>query len=1046
MHLKRESGVRSSPVSDFSTQLALVFFGTKPMQGGVVGGFKMIKCHKHVKVLSALGTTLILAFVIFCGLQLSQLSTRYSIKQFYPKNHPILDLENGIQKRFSLDTTPNFLVVVHSTNKTWLEQENLSKLKSLTEEIATGSNVAKTTSLGTIEIAVNNGAELHVGTLSETVPSGKWAKTLENYPLLKPTLISDDLKAAMIVIEPKSVETEDLLKTRDELLAKVSQLPAGFTGEVSGIPAMQIQLGQKLQKEVGDFFALALVIFILMFAAFYRGFSPVVFATIGLVACNTVVVGGLAKFGVPFTVLLSTLPVIVSIAFMSITVHTLYLWADKLHDAGTKALDPVYRWRLSIATLKEMFLANLLGSATTAIGFVMLATAAIPAIRNFAIVVAVSVFVTFAVTQCLLFVGMAWVRPVQRSWLRARAYWTIAITRKAMPVVISIGIVAVMMAAVASKMSFSAPLFDDLPKHDDVRTSMLEIDSRFGGTVSLDFVVDTKTEKAFNQPETLKQLRLAISEIRAIDGVGTALSVADFFPGEIPANEQAVAENYFLYSMSQANPMRNFIDAELRRARVAIRLRDMPSDRVDVVRETIRSIFAKDVPQASTTETGVAVTGHTVNREVARELVFGFWQSLVVIGVLLVFVFRSLRWALIACLPNLIPPAILAGALAITQTPVKPSVALIFSIALGLAFNNTVYLLTRLRRMQQEKNLSFLPLRRTLLEEGNPCLSESILMFAGFLIFLASDFQLNQTLGAYMTLSIVAGALADLVFLPAILKLFPRALVANNPVIALEPKPKMSAKEKSAIAASVVLCLGILFGAQKAGAVDEATTVLQAIRKNIESKTDEAKVVLKTTEPNGDVSPREIRLRSMRDDQGYRAMVRIEAPADIKGTSLLAEVKGGNQDQWLYLPSTKQVRRVVSGKKSAGVLGSELSPEDLNADALRNAKAKLTKKDAKNEWIEVTPDQSASEYSRVVITVDAAKKVPLFMEYYVGDHLKKKVTFSDYTTVSGVQRAQKLTVENLDSKRSTEVTLSDLKVNANINADDLSVAALKKGR
>lgn len=1012
---------------------------------------RLIKCHKHVKVLSAFGTSLILAFVIFCGLQLSQLSTRYSIKQFYPKNHPILDLESGIQKRFSLDSTPNFLVVVHSTNNTWLEQENLSKLKSLTEEIDSVVNVSKTMSLGTVEIAVNNGSELHVGTLAETVPAKEWAKTLENYPLLKPSLVSEDLKAAMIVVEPKSVETEDLLKTRDALEGLVQSLPAGMTGEVSGIPAMQIQLGQKLQKEVGDFFALALVIFILMFAAFYRGFSPVVFATIGLVACNTVVVGGLARFGVPFTVLLSTLPVIVSIAFMSITVHTLYLWADKLHDAGAKALDPVYRWRLSLQTLREMLLANLLGSATTAIGFVMLATAAIPAIRNFAIVVAISVFVTFAVSQCLLFVGLAWIRPVQRSWLRARAYWTIPITRKAMSVVVATAVVAVMMAGVASKMSFSAPLFDDLPKHDGVRASMMEIDSNFGGTVSLDFVIDTKTEKAFNQPETLNQLRKAIGEVRAIEGVGTAFSVTDFFPGDIPATEQGVAENYFLYSMSQSNPLRNFVDSGLRRARVAIRLRDLPSERVDLIREQLRSIFAKDFPQASATETGVAVTGHTVNREVARELVFGFWQSLAVIGLLLVVVFRSVRWALIACLPNLIPPAILAGALAITQTPVKPSVALIFSIALGLAFNNTVYLLTRLRRMQQEKNLPFLPLRRTLLEEGNPCLSESILMFAGFLIFLASDFQLNQTLGAYMVLSIVAGALGDLVFLPAILKLFPRAILTYKPAHAGVRVEPISTKEKSAIAASIVLIFAITFIAQKAGAsADEATKVLQAVRKNIESKSDEAKVVLKTTEPNGDVQTRELRLRSLRDNNGYRAMVRIEAPADIKGTSLLAEVKDGNQDQWLYLPSTKQVRRVVSGKKSAGVLGSELSPEDLNADALRNATAKLTKKDAANEWIEVVPDQAASEYSRVVITVDAKKKVPTFMEYYVradgSEHLKKKVTFSGYKTVGGVQRAQKLTVENLDSKRTTEVSLSDLKVNAGINADDLTVAALKKGR
>ena len=323
-----------------------------------------------------------------------------------------------------------------------------------------------------------------------------------------------------------------------------------------------------------------------------------------------------------------------------------------------------------------------------------------------------------------------------------------------------------------------------------------------------------------------------------------------------------------------------------------------------------------------------------------------------------------------------------------------------------------------------------------------------------------------------MVLSIVAGALADLVFLPAILKLFPRIVLTYKPTVEVEVLvPSLSAKEKAAIAASFILCFGITFGSNNAGAVKpmrtlataavaasaassaassagtaaEATALLNDVRKNIESKTDEAKVVLKTTEPNGDAQTREIRMRSLRDGDGYRAMVRIDAPADIKGTSLLAEVKDGTQDQWLYLPSTKQVRRVVSGKKSAGVLGSELSPEDLNADALRNAKAKLTKKDASNAWIEVTPDKAASEYSKVVITVLLDKKVPSEMNYYVGDHLKKKVAFSDYKMVNGVQRAQKLIVENLDSKRSTEVRLSDLKVNGSVSSDDLTVAALKRG-
>ncbi len=1017
------------------------------------------KFHRHVRILSALGTLLILATVIFCGLQVSKLSTRYSIKQFYPKNHPTLALEDEFEKRFQLHNMPAFLAVLHVTKGDWLDQENLSQLKTLTTNLATTENVAAATSLGTIDIAVNKGSELRIGSLMDSVPPKEWKTTLKDFPLLKPQLISEDLKSALIVIDPTTPNTEKLGILRTAVQNKLNALPAGITSVVSGIPAMQIQLAEKLQKEVVDFFGLSLIIFVLMFAAFYRGISPVAFAAAGLVSCNTVVIGLLARAGVPFTVLLSTLPVIVSIAFMSITVHTLYLWADRLEEAGDRAFDPAERWKLSHKVMREIFLANLLGSATTAIGFAMLATAAIPAIRDFAIVVAGSVFVAFFVSQVLLFVGLAWVHPVQRSWLKSRAWWTLSITRRAVPIIGAVVVVGLLMSAAASQLNFSSPLYDDLPKVDGVRKAMMQIDEKFGGTVSLDYVLDSKVAKTFGQPEPLRQLRQAIREARAVEGVGSVIGVSDFITGEIPATDAGVAEDYFLYSLSQANPLKAFLDNDQQRARVAIRLRDLSSEKVDLVRSELRGIFAKHLPAANLSETGVAVAAHTVNRELARELVFGFWQSLVVIGLLLVFVFRSFRWALMACLPNLVPPAILAGALAITQTPVKPSVALIFSIALGLAFNNTVYLLTRLRRLQSEKNLSFLPLRRTLLEEGNPCLSESVLMFAGFLIFTVSDFQLNQTLGTYMVLSIIAGAIADLVFLPAVLKVFPDFLLKAGPitsraqrkanVVAIGLPISTTNKEKAAVAAAVAACLIITFTSNPAGAVpkltDEATALLNQVRANVESKSDDAEVVLKTTDPNGDVQSRDIRLKSMRDSEGYKALVRIEAPADIKGTALLAEVKNGNQDQWLYLPSTKQVRRIVSGKKSAGVLGSELSPEDLNADALKNATAKLTKKDASNAWVEVKPDAGSSEYSKVVVTVALDRKVPTSMDYYVGDKIKKKVVFSDYKQISGVQRAQKLVVENLQNKRSTEVTLRDLKVNGAIDAGDLTVAALKRG-
>lgn len=1013
-----------------------------------------MKSGRSVKVLCALAGTAVLAFVVFCGFQISKLDTRYSVRQFFPKNHPALQTDREVDKIFHLRSRPAFfasLSLKSGEAGTWLEPRRLEALKRMTAEIGAVKDVKSVLSLGNVQMAVSDKDELRIGTLAETMPAKKWPGYVASQPLLDSQLISKDRRSVLLVIEPATGSSSGLVRL-EKKIERVLAAHKDVDAALAGVPAVQSRLSEILQEEVGLFFLLSLVIFCLMFAVFYRNFSPVLFALGGLIVCNVTTLGLLAFFGIPFNVLLSTLPIIVSIAFASLAIHTLHLWADRLKGARSTT-NPVKRWLLVKRTLKEIAMANFLGSVTTAIGFAALVSAPIPAIRTYALVVAGAVMWVFVLTQFCMFFALPWFTPVQREWSRRRAWWMLIPNRYAGPVfVVTIGL-AVFMGGAGVKLNFSSRLFDDLPVQERVYVATSKIDKVFGGVVNLELSVDAKRKNAWTDPKSLAALRGAIEDIRRIPGVGSAIGFSDFFGEKLPRSKGAAAEVLFLFSMAEENPLRHYVDNGLRRTRISLRLRDLPTSEIERIRAEARAVLAKSFPKAKLLETGLAVNSHTINQDVAKGLVFGFWHSLVIIGLLLTLIFRSLRWALVACLPNLLPPAVLIGALAFYQTPVKPAIALIFSIALGLAFNNTVYFLTRLRLIRNEKRMTkTLPLRRTMLEEGNPCLSESALTLGGFLIFLSSGFGLNQTFGVYMCLSIVAGALADLVFLPALLKIFPE-IMGHGPKrevaglltapVADRIIPRDTKKEKIAAAAAGLLF--VVFAGSPARA-DEATDLLKQARANIESKSDQATVTLKIIEANGESKVRKLSLRTMRDGDAFHALARLLAPADIKGTALLAEIKDGSQNQWLYLPSSKQVRRIVSGKKSAGVLGSELSPDDLDAAAIQGAKVRLIKKDAKVAQLELLPAKGASEYSRVVLTFAMPKVLPVRTDYYVGKKARKTVEFKDYAVAGGkIYRARKIIVKNLANKRATEVELSDLKVNAALTADDFSVAALKRG-
>ncbi len=231
----------------------------------------------------------------------------------------------------------------------------------------------------------------------------------------------------------------------------------------------------------------------------------------------------------------------------------------------------------------------------------------------------------------------------------------------------------------------------------------------------------------------------------------------------------------------------------------------------------------------------------------------------------------------------------------------------------------------------------------------------------------------------------------------------------------------------------------------KAKAIDsEAQALLEKSRVQLQSNKNKTHAILKIIEPTGEIKIREMDLQTLQSEKTFKAMARMTAPVDIKGTSVLVVIENGEQQQWLYLPSSKQVRRISSVKKSSGLLGSELSPEDLNPDAFKGAEAKLLKKDAKVAIVELTPKAGNSEYSKIDTTFSLETSLPIKTEYFTGSTLVKRVEFLDYKAYSEhIFRAQKIHILNLVKNRGTDIELSQIDVKANLADKNFTPQALQ---
>jgi predicted RND superfamily exporter protein len=946
-----------------------------------------------------------------------KLRTEYSVDQFYPKEHPLLQHHDLIRKEFRLhEEQPYLYVIQYPREESWVEPGKIERLKKLSKDIEDTEGVTKIISLTHVEGASQVRDELVIGSLFDRVPPQNWKKAVINNSLLYPLLVTEDFRSTLVMIESASKNRSEMARLENEISRKISEVFPDAVVSAAGVPILQARLSTIIQDELSSFLMYTGAAFFILFLILFNHLSAVFAALVTLGISNLFALAIMSAAGVPMNAILVTLPVIVSVSIMSLLIHTLHLWSEK----NTAALSTDERLKAAWVIMKELALPNALGILTTAMGFLALSPSPIPLISEYGWTVALVLGLVAVLAQILLVLLLPLVSARLRNLFEGSARWALIPTKYPKSILIVTSLIFVAGIQGIGGLNFSLRLFDDLPKDDDVRKTTEWIDTSFGGILTYELKAEALTEGYWKDPLNLLRLQNIGRKIREIPGARAMISVADLFQGKIPHDVQAVAETYFLFSMAGKNPLDSFLTEDGKSTRIGIRLSDHKSDEVAITRSQILTAFRNEFPELSFSEGGMANYAHDLNQEVARALIFDFWQPLLVIGLLLILVFGSLRWAVIACLPNLIPPAMLISALSALDVSVKPGIALIFSIALGFAFNNTLYVLSRLRQLREKDQA----LEKALLMEGNPCFLESLIMFTGFTIFLTSDFDMNQNFGGFMLLSIVGGFFADLFFLPAFLKLFPGAL-------------RVKAMPDRVAVGLVIFLVSFPVWSQTADGI------LKKSRDLIDAKDDQAEIEMKIIEKNGEVKSRKMFLKTLRSE-GFSVIARIEAPADIKNMAFLGQVdEEGNENQWIYLPSSGKVRRLITGKSKAGLLGSEISPEDLNSEAVKNAKTGLVKTDEEYYWIEVVPAEGTSEYTKVVTRISKKDFLPRFTAYYISDKLKKTIAFKDYKKFGPVFRAQSMVVQNHLNGRSTEVRLSSMKVNSGLTGDEFTQSALK---
>jgi predicted RND superfamily exporter protein len=407
----------------------------------------------------------------------------------------------------------------------------------------------------------------------------------------------------------------------------------------------------------------------------------------------------------------------------------------------------------------------MLSTLTTLLGLVSLNVSSILPVSQFGYAAAcgsiVALIVGLGVTPALLAVMPNCTVRSTRYHLDFRK-WGMGVASYRWQLITVAGILLAVTAVGILKLEPSINPAEFLPRNSKVLADLSRIEHDLTSVDSIEAVVDFGNESV-PFVDQLQKVRSIENRIAAHAGVRHTLSLATFFPEEMPDNALAAAR--ILGQAKSYSGEDGMVAGRQRLWRISARIRHNPKlSPVDVLNQLTEELA--DEP--------VHFTGLTPLLKNAQQQIFdGFWQSFtaacLTISIVMVLSLRSVVAAVIAMIPNIIPIWLVFGGVGFLGMPVDIGMMMTGSIALGISVDCTFHFLVTYQNAYRKGATSTEAVLQSLEHSGEPMLDSTLISALGMMALCLSSFAPTARFGCLMAAQMLASLLGELVLLPAML-------------------------------------------------------------------------------------------------------------------------------------------------------------------------------------------------------------------------------------------------------------------------------------
>jgi uncharacterized protein len=593
-------------------------------------------------------------------------------------------------------------------------------------------------------------------------------------------------------------------KQRDRIVPLVTEKAYAFGKannyeiRLSGLPLIRSNLAIRLSREMQFFLIGSLLLSAVILWLFFRSVRTT------LLSLTVVLIGVIFAFatiyllGFKITVLNALIPPLVVV----IGVPNCIYFLNKYH---TSFITKDNKMEALADMVSKMGIVTLFCNISAAIGFAVFALTKSAVLKEFGIVAGINIMVIFFISMILLPAALSYLpEPKEKHLDYLDNKWLAGILTKIEKWVFShekvvYGITVVVVAfSVTGMLKLNAQGFivDDLPKTDVIYSDLKFFEKHFEGVMPLEILIDTKKKNGFvgiRALETFQKIDSFSTEIASSPEMARPLSLAEglkfakqgFYDGD--SNNYVMPNTFdgaFVadYMRMKKDPsgtkgsfqklMQAFMDSNRQVTRVSVTMADIGSKRLPLLLDSLkqRADHYFDSSKYNVQFTGTSVTFLEGTRFIINGLRDSIFWAFILIALCMLYLFKSFRILFCSLIPNIIPLALTAGVMGWAGIALKPSTVLIFSVALGIAIDVTIRFLVNFKQeLPVHNNNVEETVLQTLRSTGISIIYTSLVLIAGFVIFMFSGFGGTKALGMLTSLTLLAATLTNLILLPVLL-------------------------------------------------------------------------------------------------------------------------------------------------------------------------------------------------------------------------------------------------------------------------------------